>query len=82
MIEFTHTIRDRQGLHARPVTQVALVVRSHESAVKINCGDRAAAGDDLMALLNLDASMGDVLSVRVEGPDEQAVAAELEDTLP
>lgn len=82
MIEFTHTIRDRQGLHARPVTQAALVVRSHESAVQISCGDRTVTGDDLMALLSLDASMGDVLTVSVEGPDEQAVAAELEDTLP
>lgn len=82
MIEFTHTIRDRQGFHARPVTQVALVARSHASAVQIICGDRMAAGDDLMALMSLDAAAGDLLTVRVEGPDEETAADELRKALP
>ena len=82
MIEFTHVVRDRQGFHARPVTQVAMVVRVHESAVCMTCGCRTAAGDDLMALMALSAGADDVLTIRVEGPDEEAVAAELRGVLP
>lgn len=82
MMEFTHVIRDKLGLHARPVTQIALVTRDHQSTVQVACGNSTAAGDDLMALMGLDARQGDELTVRVDGPDEEATAAALKDVLP
>lgn len=82
MTEFTHVIRDKLGLHARPVTQIALVVRDYQSAVQVTCGNSTAAGDDLMALMGLDARQGDELTVRVDGPDEEATATALKDVLP
>lgn len=82
MIEFVHVIQDRLGFHARPVAQVAAVVRDHECSVQLACRGRVAAGDDLMALMGLDANRGDELTVHIEGPDEDAVASALMDVLP
>lgn len=38
MIEFSHTITDAQGLHARPVAQICAAARQWESGVTVCCG--------------------------------------------
>lgn len=74
MVSFTYTVQSAQGLHARPVVEVAKVAGSCRSAVTVAKGDLAADAADLMGLLALDARHGDELTVTVEGPDELRVA--------
>ena len=68
MIEFSHTITDAQGLHARPVAQICAAARQWES------GGLSTSATDLMGLMGLCARKGDELAVKVEGPDEEACA--------
>lgn len=74
MIEFSHTITDAQGLHARPVAQICAAARQWESGVTVCCGGLSTLATDLMGLMGLCARKGDELAVKVEGPDEEACA--------
>lgn len=77
MIEFSHTITDAQGLHARPVAQICAAARMWESAVTVACGETSTPATDLMGLMGLCARKGDELVVCVEGTDEEACASAL-----
>lgn len=72
MVTFTYTVQNAAGFHARPVTQLCSTARSFESEVFVQVGERASDGADLMGLMALDASQGDVMVLTAEGPDEQA----------
>ena len=82
MVSFTHTLKDPQGLHARPIAQMVAALMPFESEVRIGCGDRSADGRDLMGLMGLDAMCGAALEVTVEGSDEDAAADALRAALP
>lgn len=79
MIAFTFELADPLGLHARPVARIAEASGSHMSSVRLGVEGSAARvdGTDLLGLMALDARCGDVLSVSVCGPDEDAAAAAL-----
>lgn len=79
-VEFSHVIADAQGLHARPVTRICAAAGQWESEISVSCGDAVASATDLMGLMGLCARRGDELTVRVEGPDEDACAAALRET--
>ena len=81
MVRFSHVIQDPGGLHARPVTLICACARGYESSVSILCGAARASATDLMELMGLMARKGDVLEVEVEGPDEDACASALRETL-
>lgn len=77
MVSITHTIRDFEGLHARPVAAIVAATRPWASAVRVGVGERVCDGRDLMGLMGLGARRGDVLTVEVEGPDEVQAAEAL-----
>lgn len=77
MIEFSHEIRDREGLHARPVTMIASEAMHWSSRVSVVCGDHVARASDLVGLMGLCARQGDLLVFRVEGDDAEEAAASL-----
>ena len=81
MIQFAYTIGGTQGLHARPVVEIARIAGAYESAVTISCGDRSTPGDDMMGLMALSANRGDELTIMVDGPDERAAAEALKGVL-
>ncbi|AEB07539.1 Phosphotransferase system, phosphocarrier protein HPr [Coriobacterium glomerans PW2] len=74
MLEFSHRIGDPEGLHARPVAQIAAEARKWSSDIIIGCAGRSVSARDLMALMALGAHQGDTLDVIVEGEDERAAA--------
>lgn len=79
MVEFSHVIRDAQGLHARPVAMVCAAVRKWKSEVAVSCLGATTSACDLMGLMGLCARKGDELRVSVTGPDEEACAEALRD---
>ena len=74
MREFTYTITDAHGIHARPAGLLAAAARQYTASVKVSCGDRTADGKRLLALMTLEARCGDRLSFRIEGDDEDQAA--------
>ncbi len=78
MKQFSYTITDSIGLHARPAGQLAKQVKGYESTVTISCGGKQAKLGKLMAVMAMAVKCGDTVTVTVEGSDEEKAAAELE----
>ena len=79
MKQFTYTITDPVGIHARPAGLLVKAVKALDSAVTIAKADgKSAGGAKLMALMGLGIKQGDTVTVTLEGGNEDANAASLE----
>ena len=79
MKEFTYTITDPVGIHARPAGLLAKAAKALDSTVTIAKADgKSAAATKLMALMGLGIKQGDTVTVTVEGGSEDANAATME----
>ena len=79
MKEFTYTITDPVGIHARPAGLLVKAIKALDSSVTIAKADgKSAAGTKLMALMGLGIKQGDTVTVTVEGGSENANAAAME----
>lgn len=75
MIEFTYTMNDPLGLHARPAGQLAKKAAGFKSTVTVVRGEKSADTRRIMALMGLGVKDGETITVRVEGEDEENAAA-------
>lgn len=79
MKQFTYTIQDKVGIHARPAGLLAKAAKALDSVVTVEKADgKSAAATKLMAVMGLGVKCGDVVTVKVKGGDEAANAASLE----
>ena len=81
MKTLTFVIKDPQGMHVRPAGLFVKEAQKYESVITVEKNGKSAGGRKLMALMGLGAKCGDTLHITVEGPDEDAAAAALEDFL-
>ncbi len=77
MIQFTYTITDPLGIHARPAGLIVAKSKQFESKITFAKGEKRADGRRLFALMELSAKAGDTLMVTVEGEDESAAVTAL-----
>ena len=75
MKQFTYTITDPVGIHARPAGLLVKAAKAFSSAITIERNGKSAAATKLMALMSLGVKAGDTITVTVEGTDEEAAAA-------
>lgn len=79
MKQFTYTIQDNVGIHARPAGMLAKEAKALDSVVTVEKADgKSAAATKLMAVMSLGVKCGDTVTVKVEGGDEAANAAAME----
>ncbi len=78
MKEFTYTITDPVGIHARPAGLLAKKAKEFGSVITISKNGKSAAATKLMALMGLGIKCGETVTVTVEGADEENAAAEME----
>ena len=78
MKEFTYTIQEKVGIHARPAGLLVKEVKKYQSTVTIVKDDKSVNAGKLMALVGMGIKCGDTVTVQVEGPDEADAAAALE----
>ena len=81
MKEFTYTITDPNGIHARPAGLLVKQLKAFKSTVTIFKGDKNVDMKKLLALMGLGVKQGDAVTIKVEGEDEEACAAALEKVL-
>lgn len=81
MKEFTHVISDPLGLHARPAGMLVKAAAGFASTVTVTAPTGKADAKRLMAVMRLAAKQGMDLTITVEGPDEEAAAASLQEFL-
>ena len=79
MTSFNYTITDPVGIHARPAGLLVKEIKSFAgSAVTITKGEKSVNALKLMALMQMGIKQCDTVTVSVDGGDEAAVAAALE----
>ena len=77
MKEFTYSITDPVGIHARPAGMLAKKAAGFKSTVTVIKGEKKADTRRLMALMGLGIKCGETITVQAEGEDEQAAADEI-----
>ncbi len=79
MKQFTYTVTDPVGIHARPAGLLVKAIKALDSAVTITKADgKSAGGTKLMALMGLGIKQGDTIAITVDGGNEDANVASLE----
>lgn len=79
MKEFTYTITDPVGIHARPAGLLVKAAKALDSTVTIAKADgKSAQATKLMALMGLGIKQGDTVTITVEGGSEDANATAME----
>jgi phosphocarrier protein len=67
-----------KGLHARASARFVEVVEAHDARATVRRDGLSAAGDSIMGLLMLAASMGTSIEVETTGPEAVQLADALE----
>lgn len=79
MKSFTYTVQDELGLHARPAGMLAKAAAGYKSVIMIDNGTKKADAKRLMAIMGMGIKKGAVVTVTVEGEDEDTAAAAIEE---
>ena len=77
MKEFTYTITDPLGIHARPAGLLAKVAKGYgDTVVTVTKDGNTVKASQLMKLMGLGVKQGNVVTVAAEGPaEDEAIAA-------
>ncbi len=75
MKEFSYTIKDPNGIHARPAGVHVKEAKTFASTITVLKGEKSCDMKKILALMGMGIKQGDTISVRVEGADEDACAA-------
>ena len=78
MKEFTYTIKDKNGLHARPAGKLATFAKQFSDDIRVRCNEKEADCKRLLSLMSLGAVCGSTLYFSITGDDEEAAARALE----
>jgi phosphocarrier protein len=80
MKNFSYTIKDAVGIHARPAGNLAKLAKSFTGTkVMIEKNGKSVDVTKLMMLMGLGVKCGDTVNFTVEGPDEEAAAKAVEE---
>jgi phosphocarrier protein len=80
MKSFDYVITDPVGIHARPAGILVKEVKNYkDSTITLTKGEKSVNLLKLMALMQMGIKQGDKVTVSVEGGDEDAVCAKIEE---
>lgn len=72
MKEFIYKISDENGIHARPAGMLVKKAAEFESKITIEKGNRNADAKKIFSVMTLGAKLGDEITVKADGTDENA----------
>ena len=81
MIEFLHTVKDPNGIHARPAGLLAKEALRYQSEITVKVGERNANMKGLFSMMSLAVKAGDSITVSVSGKDEEEAARAIQEYL-
>lgn len=77
-IEKTVTIKNKQGLHARPAALFVQIANKFTSDISISKGRQKVNGKSIMGIMMLEAGCGSKVTMVANGEDAQRAVDELE----
>ena len=76
MKEFTYTIKDALGIHARPAGMLAKKAKSFaDTTVTISANGKSVNAGQLMKLMGLGVKQGTEVTIACEGANEEEACA-------
>lgn len=80
MKTFDYTVKDELGIHARPAGLLVKKITGVKSNVTIAVKAKGTSADAkrLMAVMKMSVKQGDVVTVTIDGEDEDTVAPQIE----
>ena len=78
MYEFSYTIKDPVGIHARPAGLLSKEGKKYKSTITVDKDGNPVNVLKLMALMKLGVKCGETVVVRVEGADEATAGPAME----
>ena len=78
MKSFQYTIKDPQGVHARPAGIIVQEAKKYQSTVTVDFNGKKADMKRIFAVMALCIKAGNTITVEVNGPDEVNAAAAVE----
>ena len=78
IVEKVITIKNKQGLHARPAALFVQIANKFSSEVTIAKGRQKINGKSIMGIMMLEAGAGSKVTMVINGDDAQAAFKELE----
>ena len=80
MKNFSYTIKDAVGIHARPAGNLAKLAKGFKGTkITIEKAGKSVDVTKLMMLMGLGVKCGDTVNFTVEGPDEEEAAKAVEE---
>jgi phosphocarrier protein HPr len=77
MKEFQYTVKDENGIHARPAGMLVKLAKGFSSTITVVKGEKTCDMKKIMVLMGMAIKQGDTITVRVEGDDEEACAKQV-----
>ncbi len=72
------TVKNKQGLHARPAALFVQIANKFDSRITVRHQKEAVNGKSIMGILTLGAGRGSSIWIEIEGEDAQRAMLELE----
>ncbi len=79
MKEFTYTITDSTGIHARPAGLLIKKAGEFKSSITLTKGDKSANLKRLFAVMGLNVKCGDTVRITVNGEDEEEATSSVKE---
>ena len=77
MIEKKAVIKNEQGIHCRPSAAILNETKGYQGEIEVVTDNGSTKLNSVMALLSLGLDHGREVTIRVEGPNEEAMAQKL-----
>ena len=81
MKSFNYTIKDPNGIHARPAGVLVKEAGSFKSDITIEKDGKKADAKRIFAVMGLGVKSGETITVNIEGEDEDKAASSLQEFL-
>ena len=78
MTEFSYTVHDDNGIHARPAGLLVSQAQKHPCSIRMFCGERQADCKRLFQVMRLNVKQGETVRICCEGDAEAEAAQALE----
>lgn len=79
MKQFLYTVKDPEGIHARPAGMLVKKAKEYESSVTIVKGDATANAKQIFTIMGMAVKNGEEVTFVIEGTDEDAAFAGIEE---
>ena len=77
MTERQATIRNQQGMHCRPSAVIYKAAQAYGGHIRISSANGSSTLDSMMALIALALTPGTIVTIQVDGPDDESFCQQL-----